>query len=150
MWSRISILLNPMSTCRKSEEDIVLLTPRPRWRHPCIIAADYLHSTAAGAIHLAHSDDESIHQKWVDDLLTYLLSWNFASLHVAFALKFYARCWRFLHCVYCVACVVNRGVDPYGTRGTCPGGHGNVPPNILEVMSFRMWLKWQQLFSVVL
>ena len=23
-----------------------------------------------------------------------------------FALKFYARCWRFLRCIYCVACVV--------------------------------------------
>ena len=39
----------------------------------------------------------------------------------------------------------SRGVDPYGTGGTCPPNiyekgdiHGNVPPNILEVMSFRM------------
>ena len=50
-----------VSTCHKCEEDIVPLTPRPRWRHQCILAADYLHSTAAGTIHLAHSEDESIH-----------------------------------------------------------------------------------------
>jgi len=37
-----------------------------------------------------------------------------------------------------------RGVDPYGTGGHVPQYlrrgdiHGNVPPNILEVMSFRM------------
>ena len=39
---------------------------------------------------------------------------------------------------------VSRGVDPYGTGGTCPPifmkGASMVmsPPNILEVMSFRM------------
>ena len=40
--------------------------------------------------------------------------------------------------------LINRGVDPYGTGGTCPpifikgDVHGNVPPNILEVISFRL------------
>jgi len=39
-----------------------------------------------------------------------------------------------------------RGVDPYGTGGHVPpifikgDVHGDVPPNILEVMSFRLGL----------
>jgi len=109
MWSRIWILLNPLCVYMPQKwGGHCPPQPLPRSRHPCILAADYLHSTAAGAMHLAHIEDESIHhiEKWVDDLLTHLLSWNFASLHVAFALKFYARCRRFLRCVYCVACVV--------------------------------------------
>jgi len=72
-------------------------------------------------------------------LIHYGVTWRKVAIFYQ-VLRGHHRCWR----AYC-RCNPTRGVDPYGTGGTCPpifmkGGdiHSNVSPNILEVMSFRM------------
>jgi len=60
--SDLNFVLPLWGTCGKSKGDIVPPT-LPQWHHPCILAADYLHSTAAGTMHLEHTEDESIRQR---------------------------------------------------------------------------------------